>query len=885
MRVINRDRTSGIGKVSALVGAWDWPLLRREPEFAAVRAALVGQTRTAGIVVVGEAGVGKTTLARQVTESLQNRVQWVAGTASSRSIPLGAFAHLVGAATMRDPVAFLAAARDGLTAEHDTVLIVDDAHLVDELSATLLHQLALKRSVPMVANVRAGQPVPDAITSLWKDRYLQRLDLGPFSKDQCVGLIEQALGGPVEGLSADLMWRDSGGNPLFVRHLVEGAVEAGSLRQVRGVWQLRGRAAVSAQLASLVDERFEQLPDEVAHALGLLAFCEPLDLDTLCGLVGSGAVEQAERRGLIRIVEDREVSEVRFNQLLLGDVMRRRLGVAGARRLRGELVQALGDNPIRGPAERIRLAELTLDSDTTAAVDLLLAAADDAITLTNVTLGERLARAAFERGGGVAAGELLARSLLWQGKAADAESALSAFDPDTMEEAELLGWGAVRIINLQLSMGDAEAAREVLELLRSRVNTHELRLVVDGLEAASLAFASRLEEAARISRRVLSDPAAPPTALGWAVFGGGLALALMGRGDQVAAAVERGRGIENQVDGVLRILMAYAEVRALVLLGELDAAEKRCAASVQISSPSQYLRWGLTNMLAGTVDLARGQFAAAASRMEQTVAALTTESAAWWSYPRLLLAQAYCALGRAEAAAAIIAELRSRTGGHDAWLHPQLRIAEAWLAAAEGNVSGAIAAAIDAAELADRSGQRAIEMLALHDAARFADRTSLQHLIEVAGTVDGRLARACAAYGAALRDRDPVTLSAVSEQFEQIGAMLSAADAAAQAAEMFRTRGDPRQATEAAAKADRIAHACGGIQTPALAVAAQPLPLSTREREIANLVAAGLSTPEIAQRLRLSPRTVEGHIYHACSKLAVPDRKSLAAFMRRATRA
>jgi hypothetical protein len=38
--------------------------------------------------------------------------------------------------------------------------------------------------------------LPDAITSLWKDRYLQRLDLEPFGKDQCVGLIEQALGGP-----------------------------------------------------------------------------------------------------------------------------------------------------------------------------------------------------------------------------------------------------------------------------------------------------------------------------------------------------------------------------------------------------------------------------------------------------------------------------------------------------------------------------------------------------------------------------------------------------------------------------------------------------------------------------------------------------------------
>ena len=864
------------------MGAQDWPLVRREPEFAAVCAALVRQTRTAGIVVVGDAGVGKTTLAREVTESLPNRVQWVAGTASSRSIPLGAFAHLVGAATTRDPVAFLAAARDGLTAEHDAVLVVDDAHLLDELSATLLLQLALERSVPMVANVRARQPVPDAITSLWKDRYLQRLDLGPFSKDQCAGLIEQALGGPVEGLSAELMWRDSGGNPLFVRHLVEGAVEAGSLRQVRGVWQLRGRAAVSAQLASLVDERIEQLPDEVAHALGLLAFCEPLDLDTLCGLVGSDAVEQAERRGFFRIVEDRGIGEVRFNQLLLGDVMRRRLGVAGARRLRGELVQALGDKPIGGPSERIRLAELTLDSDTTPAVDLLVAAADDAIALTNVTLGERLARAAVDRGGGLAAGELLARSLMWQGKAADAESTLRVFDPDTMDEAELVGWGAVRIVNLQLSMGDAKAAHEVLELLRWRVNTHGPRLVVDGLESASLVFAGPLEEAVEISRRVLSDPAAPPTALGWAVFGGGLALGLMGRGDEVAAVVERGSGIENQLDGVLRHLMAYAEVRALVLLGEFDAAEKRCADSVQISSPSQYLRWGLTNMLAGTVDVARGQFAAAASRMEQTVAALTTESAAWWSYPRLLLAQAYCALGRAEAAAAIIAELRSRTGGHDAWLHPQLRIVEAWLAAAQGNVSGAIAVATDAAELANQAGQLAVEMLALHDAARFGDRTSLQRLIDVAGSVDGPLARVHASYGEALLDRDAVAVSAAAQQFEEIGALVSAADAAAQAAEMFRARDERRQATEAAASADRIANACGGIQTPALAVSAQPLPLSAREREIANLVAAGLSTPEIAERLTLSPRTVEGHIYHACDKLAVPDRKSLAAFMRRA---
>ncbi|MGO8768025.1 LuxR C-terminal-related transcriptional regulator [Mycobacterium sp.] len=865
----------------------DWPMVRRDPEFAAVHAALTEQARTSGVVVVGEAGVGKTTLARDVTGSLPNRVRWVAGTASSRGIPLGSFTYLVGSATTRDPTAYLAAARDALTADRGTVLGVDDAHLLDDLSATLVHQLALERSVPMVANVRADEPVPDAITSLWKDHYLRRIELRPFTREQCLVLVERVLGGPVEALSADVMWRDSGGNALFLRNLVEGAVEAGALRQVRGIWQLRGRAVVRDELASLVDERIEQLPDDVAHALGLLAFCEPLDLDTLIGLTGVGAVEQAERRSLIRITDDREVQ---FNQLLLSDVMRRRLGVAAARRLRGELVRALSAKPIRGPSERIRLAELTLDSDKNPAtempemLEMLLAAADDAIALTDVTLGERLARAAVDRGGGLAASELLARSLLWQGRSAEADLALSACDPDTMDEAELLGWGVARVVNLQLSAGDADAANDVLELLRRRVNDPGLKLVVDGLAAASLALENRLGEAAELSRRVLTDAAASPAAVGWAVFGGGLALALTGRGDQVAALAQRGRRIERQVDGVLRHLMAYAEIQGLVLNGEFDAAEKRLADCGEVFSTRRYLDWGLDNMSAGTVELARGHFAGAASRMEQTVAALTTESAAWWSVPRMSLAQAYCGLGRAEAAATTIAELHTRPGAHRAVFRPQLRIVEAWLAAAQGNLSGAIAAAIDAADLARQSGQRAIETLALHDAARFGDRTSLQRLIDVGEAVDGRLAPACAAYGAALRDRDPVALIASSERFEQIGALLSAADAAAQAAEMFRARDDRGQATGAAANADRIAHTCGGMQTPALIAAAQPLPLSTREREIANLLATGLTTREIAARLTVSARTVEGHILHACTKLGVQDRKALAEVMRRATR-
>jgi DNA-binding NarL/FixJ family response regulator len=861
--------------------AQNWPVVRRDKEYTAIESALVDKKGVCGIVLIGDAGVGKTTLARLVTQALPSRVQWVAGTESARSIPLGVFAHLVGGATSRDPVAFLSAARETILAEGHTVIGVDDAHLLDQLSATLLHQLALDGSVRIVATVRSGETVPDAITSLWKDGYLQRLHLLPFTKDQCVTLIEEALGGRVEGLSADLMWEASGGNALFVKHLVEGALEAGTLRQVRGVWQLRGRTAVTSELASLLDTRVDQLPDDVLHALRLLTFCEPLNLDTLSGIVGANAVEEAENRGLVRVVEDHDSVDVRFNHPLFGEVIRRRLGMAGARRLRGEVVRALQGQPLRGPGERIRLAELTLDSDQAPDLELLVTAARDAIALTNVTLGERLARAAANRGGGLAASELLARSLLWQGKAAEAEETLSSFDPEQMNELDLVRWGTARIANLHWSMGDAESADEVLELLRGRVTHDGLKLVVDGVASASRLFENELGEAVALSEGVLADPTASAAAVEWAVFGGAYALALMGRGDDVAIVAERGHQIENKVDGLLRYLTAFGEVRALTLGGDFDTAAKVSADIVRITSAGQYLAWGMANVLEGTVELARGHFADTVSRMEQTVAALTAESAASWSFPsRLLLAQSYCVLGRADAGAKMVAELRTRSGRHVAVFGPQLRIAESWLAAAEGNVSTAIDLALDAARQASESGQRAIEMLALHDAARFGDQTCLDRLVALPGGTGGRLASVIAAHAKAVRDRDGAGILATAQEFEKIGALLSAADAAAQAAVAFEGADDRRRSVEAAAAAHRLAAECGGIRTPALDLAAHPLPLTVREREIANLVAAGLSNRDIADRLTVSVRTVEGHLYRACIKLDISDREELATMIR-----
>jgi DNA-binding CsgD family transcriptional regulator len=53
--------------------------------------------------------------------------------------------------------------------------------------------------------------------------------------------------------------------------------------------------------------------------------------------------------------------------------------------------------------------------------------------------------------------------------------------------------------------------------------------------------------------------------------------------------------------------------------------------------------------------------------------------------------------------------------------------------------------------------------------------------------------------------------------------------------------------------------------------------LSPSERQVVLLAAEGLTNPEIAARLFVSPRTVGSHLYRSFTKLGVSNRNQLAA--------
>ena len=77
-------------------------------------------------------------------------------------------------------------------------------------------------------------------------------------------------------------------------------------------------------------------------------------------------------------------------------------------------------------------------------------------------------------------------------------------------------------------------------------------------------------------------------------------------------------------------------------------------------------------------------------------------------------------------------------------------------------------------------------------------------------------------------------------------------------------------ATPLAARARAALHAVGGRQR-----APRRHTLTPTERRIAELAARGLTTPQIARELYLSPKTVDWHLGHVYQKLGVSSRRQL----------
>jgi predicted ATPase len=247
-----------------------WPLVGRQAEVAAL-AAVIGDAHT-GAVLAGAAGVGKTRLAREAlvrAAAAGWEVEWLVATRAAASIPFGAVSHLLSSGRLGDDRLDTLRRAAALLAERGRgrllILGVDDAHLLDDASAALVHQVALRGLAVVVATVRTGEPAPDSVVALWKDGLARRLNLAALAPEATAELLGRALGGQVDGVTRQEVLRVTQGNPMYLRELVLGGLETGALRQVDGVWRWKGGLAGVTRLAELVGARLDTL-GETARA-------------------------------------------------------------------------------------------------------------------------------------------------------------------------------------------------------------------------------------------------------------------------------------------------------------------------------------------------------------------------------------------------------------------------------------------------------------------------------------------------------------------------------------------------------------------------------------------------------------------------------------------
>jgi DNA-binding CsgD family transcriptional regulator len=853
----------------------------RGKEFSQLTAAVAAKR---GAVITGLAGVGKTTLALSAVEWAEQRGmahRRASATRAAQGLPFGVFASLLpsersGADTSREDLGALlrryARAIVGDTQGRPLLVFVDDAHLLDEGSALLVHQMALTQAAVVLATVRAGEVLPDPVLSLWKDGPAERIEIGALDDETIEELLASSLGGPVDAATVRELAGRSRGNPMFLRELVNGALGTRALIEAGGLWRLEGALSPTVRLAELVALRLGDLSQSERSVLELLALGEPLGPAELTPLADPSAIDALEDKGLVTSGTDGRRIEIRLAHPVYGDVVRAGISARRERSLSRSLADVLETVGARRQGDPLKVATWRLVGGGGSA-ELLVSGAAAARARHDYSLTERLARAAIEAGAGFEARFMAAEAAHLQGRADQAEQELAALAAQATSDAERARVALLRFDNAFLK-----------DSADSSIIDDTLALITDPFWRDQLANRRLFGTTIVTGPRETMDMAAawierPDPALRVAVIH---ALVQIGRLDEVIEELTPPpdtRAVPAPDEPWHQWMMFGYRAAALVCSGRLGEADKLLAMAYRevMDHPAAEARAFVADWLA-------------VLRLEQgrPVSAFRRASEAYTLYQQLgrpILAQrsyvaavhALAMTGRAEQAAETLAALDALGPPVFKAFRTAVLQARAWAAAAAADLPTARATLEEAADIGQEVGHLVGAASALHGLARLGQAHQVaSRLADLAAQVDGEFVAVRAAYAHAVAAGDGEALHEVSEAFERLGANLYAAEASVEAAAVLRRGGRPREAAADENRAAQLLSRCEGAATPVVRTITARSRLTPGELDAAVQAAAGHSNKQIAADSHTSVRTVENHLQRVYGKLGISSRRELA---------
>jgi DNA-binding CsgD family transcriptional regulator len=873
-------------------------------------------------VVLGEPGIGKTALLRQVASATSHQVSWVRGVESEAVLPFAVaadlltplrpwFGHIpdaqrqaleVGLALTDGPpptplaacagaLGVLAAAGD----ERPQVVLVDDLQWIDSESQQLMLFVARRLATEHVVMLFAARDVPGAQYPIGD---LPTLQLAGLDIEEC-DLLARRRGLSVARGFLESVARATGGNPLaFLETITRSPPLAVGDEQTVTVGPSAQRAWQSVLGRLPAPTRRALFVVAISHAHGSTALPDVLGTMQL----GLSDLEPAEEQGLVHVDSD----QVRLRHPLLRRVLidstplavrlptyRALADLAGPdlrawylshatvgpdREVADLLAEAAQDTRRRsGYSAALRLskraAELTADHATRA--DRLLAAATDAQLAGDAQSAAAWSQEALDLRSDppftAAATLVRGRALTWVGNPGHGYEAMIRAAADTRSHAPLL------------------AAELFAEAIMPALMIGDLRAANDAAMACEVQCAAGVMPSFRMLVMV-AEPYLLRGAIGAARTRLDAAEAMLGNVDlvvdqQALAYLAQGRSwtedfeaarplVTTAIDAARRHGAPAILALALAVRSELDHWTGRWSAAYADACES--LQWaeelnqanviGYSLAMLARIEAARGDRHLCEARVDQSRRMVGPHGIVWMQLPeRAILGFAALTDGEPETAAE--------------------HLESAWeFACAHGignpNISRFVPDLIEAHLLCGNTDRARNQLTWLEERAC---STGLCHPAAAAARCRGLLAgdveQAVAAFGVARREH-----ARRSMPFELARTMLcegvalrrwrrpaAARSVLREALGLFERLGARPWAGRAAAEL-----AATGIRAASSRSRAAPIDaLTPQELQIARMVADGLNNSEAAAAMFLSRKTVETHLTRVYRKLGIRSRTDL----------
>jgi DNA-binding NarL/FixJ family response regulator len=873
--------------------------------FLLARHLEAARLRARAVLVTGPPGIGKSRLLREMRAALfHRRVRVVESSCLAiarrpyapileilSDIDPEAAARSLRAANQREQLDILCEGLLRFAQRQTLVAVIEDLHWADAATLELLEYLTnriRKVRLFLVLSARLDASSSPRLARLAANDLVDRLELEPLGPDDCVAFVEDALAGrelPAAGRAR--VMRIAEGNPFYIEELLKTTLE-------------RGQPSVPASLGAALLERASTL-DERSRAIVEAAAVLGADFD-VATLAATSAVSRPHAVDALLAASDLQMLEERgpdhyaFRHALTREALYASVPSVRAVALHASALAAYRENP-KTPVERlayhawfardfIAAAQYAEDAGVTA---VRAYAYEDAIAQFDRALAALEAVPERDAESRVRAYDRRARAHIAAGSNA------AAFD-DYVAAAELLADTDAREREAQMRVGAGiqayrngdPSARVVLETMLARLPAHEraaaTRLHVGLAQLNANVYRSAdahrhlafVDEAVVAERPELAYALASVRAI--VAYIDGDVATYAGAFDAWLAAA---RAIEGEPDVPL---VHYNGGMYFSILGLHARALETFARGLEISRVRHdRMAESATNGMAAMAYLAVGDLASV-RRCVEAVYELATDGK---------IARAHAAAWGSLAAPHLGDDLMLARCVDTAALEP---FAEPMCAAGYAPWLVHRGASGEARALLHRAIVQLERPRGLYNTifavARYGDASDLPiaraHLERVAvASPDVVEAPGVAFFDAIVAHREGHLgeatrhASEAARGFGRLGHPLLQAQA-------FEIAGAIDDAIEAYRRCGAVADVerLGSLTTPG-AVASLPVTaleevpreLTTREREIASLVASGATNRTIGERLDCSPKTVEKHLATIFRKVGVASRVRLAAWV------